>query len=101
MLSIGNLALKPTDEPQRQLVTPGQLYRMLSAEFRQQRPARCSCRMPMVTIHGPEHAGPANWGVERRSRACALCEALVSGLVSRYRLLYEVRDPEARKPMFS
>ena len=96
MLSIfGNLALKSVSPAKRTPVTPGQLYRLLSAEFRQKRPARCACRMPMVAASDASGPGAANWDVERRGRGCGACAAVVSGLVRRYGELYELRNPDA------
>ena len=84
-----NLALKFQAPPPRVVVTPGQLYRLLSAEFRQLRPPRCTCRMPMVVAR--ERLGPqdANWSVER-GRSCGACAGLVSGLVGRYAERYDM-----------
>ena len=92
MLSIGNLALKPTHQLRRRLVTPGQLYRMLSAEFRQQRPPRCACRVPMVTAREPSPGGP-NWHLEPRRRACGNCDALVASLARRFADDYDLVIP--------
>lgn len=90
MLSIGNLALKPVDAPpRRRLVTPGQLYRLLSAEFRAQRPARCSCRVPMVCACEPGPEG-SNWRLEPRGRSCGRCDALLASLARRYAEDYDL-----------
>ena len=89
MLCVGNLALKPTEPLARMLVTPGQLYRLLSSDFRRQRPARCSCRMPMIAMRERPAAGAANWGLEPR-RACGHCANLVTELVSRYAQVYDM-----------
>lgn len=89
MLAIaGNLALKPVEAPPRTLVTPGQLYRMLSAALREQRPARCGCRMPMVTARMHEGEG-ANWQLEPHRR-CPRCAPLVARLVSQYSENYDM-----------
>ena len=89
MLSVGNLALKPTEPPPRTFVTPGQLYRLLSSDFRRQRPARCACRMPMIAMRERPAAEAANWGLEPR-RGCGHCADLVADLVLRYAQVYDV-----------
>jgi hypothetical protein len=89
VLSIGNLALKPAYEPPRRLITPGQLYRLLSAEFRAHRPARCACRAPMVAAREPASGG-ANWQLEPRLRTCGACDALVASLARRYAQDYDL-----------
>lgn len=89
MLAIaGNQALKPVETPPRTLVTPGQLYRMLSAALREQRPARCGCRMPMVIARLRDAEG-ANWQLEAHHR-CAHCGPLVARLVSQYSENYDM-----------
>ena len=91
MLSIaGNLALKPPEIPQRSRLTPGQLYRMLSADFRAQRPGRCLCRMPMVAPREPSIPGTANWSLEP-ARRCERCASLVARLASEYAQRYDLR----------
>jgi hypothetical protein len=89
----GNLALKATPERQRALITPGHLYRLLSTEFRQRRPARCGCRMPMIGFREPGRSGTANWGLEPPRKGCTHCEGLVARLVSQYSSLYDVTNP--------
>lgn len=90
MLSIaGNLALEPTATSGRTRVTPGQLYRMLSADFRAQRPGRCMCRMPMVAPREPSHPGAANWGLEP-ARRCERCSPLLVRLAAQYAQLYDM-----------
>jgi len=89
MLSIGNLALKPAYQPPRRLVTPGQLYRMLSAEFRAQRPRGCTCRVPMVASREPAPEGP-NWYLEPRGRTCGACDPLVTNLARLYARDYDL-----------
>jgi hypothetical protein len=90
MLStVGNLALKPTEPPARTLLTPGQLYRLLSSDFRRHRPPRCTCRMPMIAMREPPSDGAANWVVEGR-RTCGHCADLVAELVSRYAQVYDM-----------
>ena len=93
MLSIlGNLALKSTPLPPRPRVTPGHLYRLMSAEFRQQRPPRCACRMPMIAFREPARPGGPNWQLEWR-RGCDACTPLVGQLASRYAQLYDISNP--------
>ena len=88
----GNLALKSPPAVQRARVTPGHLYRLLSAEFREHRPSRCACRMPMVTFREPGRPGSANWQLELR-RDCEACKPLVGQLVSRFAQLYDIHNP--------
>jgi hypothetical protein len=70
-------------------VTPGELYRLLSAEFRAWRASPCSCHMPMVAAREPTAAGAANWGLEP-SRPCVRCSPVVAKLVSHYTQVYDM-----------
>ena len=92
MLSIaGSLALKLTPPRKRTAVTPGHLFRMLSAEFRAQRPPGCMCRMGMVAFRDGGSAVTANWTLERASRSCPRCEPVMSRLVAHFAELYDIR----------
>lgn len=99
MLSLfGSLAMtitKPQQAPRRAQLTPGQLYRILSSEFRLHRSPRCTCRMPMIYACERPAEGAANWNVEPLARRCGECQALVDRLVAHFCELYDVRDPES------
>ena len=93
MLSIlGNLALKAMSTAPRARVTPGHLYRLMSADFRQQRPARCTCRLPMIGFREPLQPGAPNWAIDSR-RGCEACGPLVGRLFSEYAARYEISHP--------
>lgn len=78
----------------RPALTPGRLYAMLSAEFREARARTCmGCSMPMVFAREPAPAEGANWGVEPLARRCARCEAEVERIVAKFAALYDVNDP--------
>ena len=77
----------------RSVVTPGQLYRLLSAEFRARRPSRCLCRMPMIGFREPAAVGAANWGVESPRRGCLACAGVVMDVVASHALLYDIKSP--------
>lgn len=96
MLAIaGNLALKPIETTQRTLVTPGQLYRLLDAEFRAQRPVACVCRMRMVVFRESCTPGAANWALEPGGRRCARCDPVMGHLAARFGQLYDIRHHAA------
>jgi hypothetical protein len=90
--------LKPPADPfrggtNRVALTPGHLYRLMSAEFRAFRTGRCSCVMPMVVTHEPEPIHGCNWTVGSLASACERCEELVAEIVARHAAVYDVNDP--------
>ena len=94
MLAIAaRLAVKTTENRRPTLVTPGELYRILSAEFRAQRPPGCVCRMRMVTLRERKGIHAANWSLEPATRSCVRCEPLISRLIAQYAPLYDIRQP--------
>lgn len=83
-------SLNPIENTMRSRVTPGQLYRMLSADFRAQRPGRCVCRMPMVALRSLPPPGGPNWSLEP-SRPCERCGVLVARIAWEYAQRYDLR----------
>jgi hypothetical protein len=77
----------------REALTPGHLYRLMSAEFRAFRSAGCSCVMPMVFTCDPTRHRACNWGVRALATACPACEPLVDEIVARHAAVYDVNDP--------
>ena len=80
--------MKPSPYPPRPRITPGQLYRLMGADFRELRPPDCACRSPMVTPRERCSPEACNWTVEAR-RACA-CEPVVKRLVADYARRYDL-----------
>jgi hypothetical protein len=76
------------------LITPGKLYAKLSAEFRRLRADTCAaCNMPMVYVI-ERHAGDyANWLVGEPLRNCEACEPIITDIVRRLSLEYDIFDP--------
>ena len=73
-------------------LTPGQLYRLMSGEFRSFRSERCSCVMPMLFTSERAHPYACNWAVGPLGTACDTCEPLVAEIVARHRVVYDVKD---------
>lgn len=90
LANAGRTALRPPPPDPRTRVTPGQLYRLLSAALREERRSCCRCRMPMVCARAGVPGTGANWHLEPH-RPCAECGPLVAALVSRYAEAYDMR----------
>jgi hypothetical protein len=77
----------------RSVVTPGDLYRRMSNEFRTRRPAgHGGCVMPMVVFRR-DSGRRANWDVEMLITQCPVCERLASRISRRYAARFDLRDP--------
>jgi hypothetical protein len=75
----------------RASITPGDLYRRMSTEFRNRRAANHgSCVMPMVVCRR-ETPLSLNWGLEQLTASCAQCEALSLDIAWRHAERFEVR----------
>lgn len=77
----------------RPMITPGELYRRMSVEFKERRAANHgNCVMPMVVCHS-DSALNVNWGLEALTARCAQCEPIVLDIAWRYAEAYDVRRP--------
>lgn len=77
----------------RTVVTPGDLYRRMSNEFRARRAAgHGGCVMPMVVFRR-DSGRHANWDVETLTTQCPGCERLASRISRRYAARFDLRDP--------
>lgn len=75
-------------------ITPGRLYAMLSAEFREARDRTClGCTMPMVFSCDRDRGEGANWNVEPLAFRCARCEVEVQRIVRKFAALYDMHEP--------
>jgi hypothetical protein len=76
----------------RRVLTPGDLYRRLSADFRSRRPHdHRACVMPMVVFRRRETRAP-NWTTERLSSHCAHCTPVVDAVVRRHAARFDISD---------
>lgn len=76
----------------RPALTPGRLYAMMSAEFRETRPRHCiRCVMPMVAFRG-EESSVANWTLESGGWRCIPCDQAVARIFAKFAALYDVKD---------
>jgi len=77
----------------RTVLTPGQLYRRMSADFRSRRPrGHGACVMAMVASAGTRGSGP-NWRIERLTSHCPVCDALSRRIAGRYAQRFDLREP--------
>src|SRR4051794_23652444 len=68
----------------RPTITPGELYRRMSAEFKERRARNHgTCVMPMVACHA-ESALSVNWGLEPLTARCLQCEPIVLEIAWHY-----------------
>jgi hypothetical protein len=82
--------------PKRPELTPGRLYAMLSAEFREARARTClGCAMPMVFACDRGQGAGANWSVEPLAFRCSRCEVEVARIVRKFAALYDMHEPSA------
>jgi hypothetical protein len=82
--------MKSTSHKDKVLITLGELYRRMSGDFREVRPAdHGACVMPMVVASHDED-GP-NWRVEPLSSFCPFCSNLSQMIVAEYAQGYQVR----------
>ena len=85
----------------RPTLTPGELYRRMSAEFKQLRPAdHAGCVMPMVVCHSDSALG-VNWGLDAVTARCTCCEAIVLDIAWRYAESYDVQRPHLQPSLVS
>jgi hypothetical protein len=81
---------------ERPTLTPGELYRRMSAEFKERRARNHGhCVMPMVVCR-TDSALSVNWGLEPLTARCLQCEPLALGIAWRYAERYDVWMPEAQ-----
>ena len=74
-------------------LTPGRLYKRLSAEFEMLRPASCSsCHMPLPEIVQADD-DDANWTVGAIPSVCEECRPVAEGVARRASFFYDVHDP--------
>lgn len=79
----------------RPTLTPGRLYAMMSAEFRESRSRHCiGCMMPMLFFRPPDGT-QANWNLETGGRRCGPCQESVARIFAKYAALYDVKDHSA------
>lgn len=77
----------------RPTLTPGELYRRMSAEFKERRAAdHAGCVMPMVVCHADSPLS-INWGLEALTARCMQCEPLVLDIAWRYAESFDVQRP--------
>lgn len=77
----------------RPTLTPGELYRRMSAEFKRRRaPDHGHCVMPMVICHADSALG-VNWGLEQLTARCLQCEAIALEIAWRHAESYDVQRP--------
>jgi hypothetical protein len=80
----------------RPSLTPGELYRRMSTEFKARRAGNhAACMMPMVSCR-PDGALSLNWGLELLTARCTQCEPIVLDIAWRFAERYDVRLPEAQ-----
>ena len=84
----------------RPTVTPGELYRRMSADFKARRARNHgSCVMPMVVCRA-DTALSVNWGLEPLTARCLQCEPVALDIAWRYAEQYDVLLPEAQPSLF-
>jgi hypothetical protein len=86
-------AVAPFGVHMREALTPGQLYRLMSAEFRTFRAGSCCCAMPMVFTCEPGRFRACNWSVHAVTSGCGQCQLLADEIVARHAAVYDVNDP--------
>src|SRR5512147_1922358 len=75
----------------RPALTPGDLYRRMSLEFRARRAANHGgCVMPMVVCR-PDSALSVNWSLEPLTASCAQCEPIALAIAWRHAERFDVR----------
>lgn len=79
----------------RKALTPGVLYRILSAELQARRMYRCRCRMPVPFLFDPQDSDTANWRITRPPPCGQGCDALIADIVRTALLAFDIRDPTA------
>jgi hypothetical protein len=80
----------------RPTITPGELYRRMSAEFKQRRAHNHGgCVMPMVLCRA-DSALSVNWGLEALTARCLQCEPIALDIAWRYAAHYDVWMPDAQ-----
>jgi hypothetical protein len=96
--------MTPMGSHPREALTPGHLYRLMSAEFRTFRSSSCSCVMPLIFTTEPMPGHACNWGVQALASNCPSCQPLVDEIVARHAAVYDVKDPTfvpGHFPLFS
>lgn len=90
---LGKMLRKLFRRSQRKVLTPGNLYRRMSAEFRHQRPEdHRGCVMPVIVSATPRDGCEANWGIERLASHCPECSAIAAPIAGRYASRFDVFD---------
>src|SRR3954462_8261074 len=80
----------------RPSLTPGELYRRMSAEFKERRARNHGgCVMPMVACR-TDDALSVNWGPEALTARCLKGEPIVLDIAWRYAERFDVKLPEAQ-----
>jgi hypothetical protein len=75
----------------RRVLTPGDLYRRMSAEFRYQRPEdHRGCVMPVIVFAARAGGTDANWRVERLASHCPECTAIAGPIASRHAARFDI-----------
>ena len=76
----------------RSALTPGDLYRRMSAELRYRQPkGHHTCAMPMVVFRR-RRTGVPNWTTESLTTRCAECAAIVDPIVRRHAARFDIID---------
>lgn len=79
----------------RKALTPGVLYRILSAELQARRKHACQCRVPFPFVVEADDVATANWRIPQPSRCTQGCDVLIADIVRTALLAFDVRDPTA------
>ncbi len=77
----------------REALTPGALYRILSAELQARRPHPCRCRMPVPFVVDADAGVTANWRIAKPPPCDQGCHILIADIVKSALLAFDVRDP--------
>lgn len=90
---LGNTVRKLFRRSPRKVLTPGDLYRRMSAEFRYERTEdHRGCVMPVIVLAARRNASEANWRIERLSSHCPECSAIAAPIARRYASRFDVFD---------
>ncbi len=80
----------------RKTLTPGVLYRILSAELHARRKHPCRCRVPFPFIVLASHGETGNWRIPRPAICAQGCDVLIAEIVRDALLAFDVHDPTVR-----
>lgn len=81
----------------RKALTPGVLYRILSAELHARRAYRCACRFPIPFVVDVDDGETANWRIARPRPCDQGCDALIAEIARTALLAFDVSDPAATR----